>query len=184
MATTDSADELSGWLASTTTSLSQVVQSDDEFPLLHFFHMPDERALPLALADLLEVVTLCRMVLGPQAFPALAGGLVSAGTERVARSYFTRLARKFRDWRPRDQDKRVTRERRVAFERAWACLSAADVPLRTQDQAWTRYEATRTTWDAASARLRAQFGYPAFDDARRDQEEETSGPTRAQKVES
>lgn len=74
VATTDSADELSGWLSSTATSLSQVVQSDDEFPLLHFFHMPDERALPLALSDLLEVVTLCRTVLCPQTFPALAGG--------------------------------------------------------------------------------------------------------------
>ena len=169
VATTDSADELSGWLSSTATSLSQVVQSDDEFPLLHFFHMPDERALPLALSDLLEVVTLCRTVLCPQTFPALAGGLVSAGTERVARSYFIGLDRKFRDSRLMDQDARVTQERRAAFEWAWARLSAAGVPLRPQDEAWTRYAATRVTWDAASARLRSQFGYPAFDDARRDE---------------
>lgn len=53
VAASQSADELGGWLASTTSALSQVVQSGDEFPLLHFLHMPDERALPLALSDLL-----------------------------------------------------------------------------------------------------------------------------------
>ncbi|MFN4249944.1 potassium channel family protein [Deinococcus sp.] len=85
VAGTGAAGELSDWLASTASSLAEVVQADDEFPMLHYFHFPDERALPVALSDLLEVVTLCRTVLSPAAFPALTGGLVVAGTERVAR---------------------------------------------------------------------------------------------------
>lgn len=126
---------MSGWLASSATSLPQVVQSGDEFPLLHFLHMPDERLLPLALADLLGVVTLCRTRLCPGAFPALAGGLVNAGTERVARSDFTGLDRKFRKSTLEDRDARIAHERRAAFERAWARLGAAEVPLRPRDEA-------------------------------------------------
>lgn len=166
---TDSADELSAWLASTATSLSQVVQSDDEFPLLHFFHMPDERSLPLALSDLLELVTLCRTVLSPGAFPALTGGLVSGGTERIARSYFTALDRKFKPRAGVDQNEQLSRERRAAFEQAWTRLQGGKVPLRPEGEAWARYAASRSTWDEASPRLRARFGYPAFDDRRREE---------------
>lgn len=161
VARADAASELSDWLASTASSLAEVVQADDEFPLLHYFHFPDERALPVALSDLLEVVTLCRTVLSPAAFPALTGGLVIAGTERIARSYFTALVRKF-EGQPVDGE-RLMQERRAAFDTAWQTLSLAGVPLRAREEAWARYDWERRTWDEASARLRAGFGYPAFE---------------------
>ncbi|GGK39304.1 hypothetical protein GCM10008955_36390 [Deinococcus malanensis] len=121
VAEAEAASELSDWLASTASSLAEVVQADDEYPLLHYFHFPDERALPVALSDLPEVVTLCRTLLLPGAFPALTGGLVIAGTERVARSYSMALIRKF-EGRPVDGG-RLARSRRTAFETAWSALS-------------------------------------------------------------
>ncbi|WP_291426333.1 potassium channel family protein [Deinococcus sp.] len=162
---TDSLSELSSWLASTTTALSQVVQADDEFPLLHFFHMPYERALPLALADLLEVVTLCRTLLSPEVYPALTGGLVTAGTERVVQSYFLGLVQKFHH-SPADYGDKGIAERLAAFVRAWNQLEAAGLPLRPRDEAYALYTGRRSQWDQASMQLREHFGYPVFEHER------------------
>ncbi len=162
---TDSTSELSSWLSSTTTALSQVVQADDEFPLLHFFHMPYERALPLALADLLEIVTLCRTLLSPEVYPSLTGGLVTAGTERVVRSYFLGLGQKFHH-SPADYGERGIAERSAAFAKAWDRLEAAGLPLRPRDEAYALYTGQRSKWDQASMQLREQFGYPVFENER------------------
>ncbi len=49
--------DIRDWLVRTTSSLARVVQAEAQYPLLHYFHVPDDdRALVVALADLLEVV--------------------------------------------------------------------------------------------------------------------------------
>lgn len=153
--------ELSNWLANTASSLAEVVQAEDEFPLLHYFHVIDERSLPLALTDLMELVTLCRSLLNPQSFPALANGLVTGGTARIVEGYFTTLCRKFPA--PPTEEDELHREREATFREAWAVLTRASVPLRDQQEAWTRYAALRGTWDRSSIALRQQFGYPVMD---------------------
>ncbi|WP_169737101.1 potassium channel family protein, partial [Deinococcus pimensis] len=140
-AETGTPDELSNWLASTSAALSEVVQTENEFPLLHYFHMPDERALTLALEDLLEIVTVCRTVLSPERYPLVTRGIVSAGTDRIVRGYFATLADKFGD--DHVQKGELDRRREHAFEEAYARLHAAGLELRPRDDARRRYVEAR-----------------------------------------
>lgn len=155
---TDGSSELNSWLSSTATALSEVVQSEDEFPLLHYFHQPDERSLPIALTDLGEIVTILRSMVSPSAFPALTEGIVTGGTERLVRGYFATLSRRFVSDSVAPYDLEATR--RGAFEHAWRVLKRKNIPLRPPDEAWHLYEQTRRHWDAPSARTRLRFGYP------------------------
>ncbi|SMB82795.1 potassium channel family protein [Deinococcus hopiensis] len=161
-ARTQSHDELTNWLGSTASALSQVVQSEDEFPLLHYFHMPNERAMPLALADLLEIVTLCRTLLDPEVYPVVTQGLVSAGTQRIVMRYFHALRPKYE--RIQVEAGRVEQDRQRRFEASWAALEAGGVRLRTKGEAWQRYWELRQEWDTQSASLCLQFGYPCLED--------------------
>lgn len=154
----DGVGELSNWLANTASTLSEVVQAEEEFALLHYFHTTNERALPLALTDLLEIVTLCRTVLSPTHFPPLAGGIVTRGTERIVRGYFASLNARFR--KTAMDEREVARDREEAFAQAWDTLRRAGVPLRPQQEAWPRYQAMRGAWDRESVALRVQLGYP------------------------
>ncbi len=154
----DSTGELSEWLASTASTLSEVVQAEEEFPLLHYFHTANERALPLALTDLMEIVTVCRSLLDPSSFPQLADGIVTRGTERIVRGYFVALNAKFPK-RTLDEAA-VTRMRRATFEHAWTTLNGADVAVRPRAQAWEAYERRRQAWDRESVALCLQLGYP------------------------
>ncbi|PYE56535.1 potassium channel family protein [Deinococcus yavapaiensis] len=165
--TTDGSSELNSWLSSTATALSEVVQSEDEFPLLHYFHQPDERALPIALTDLGEVVTILRTMVSPLAYPALAEGIITGGTERIVRGYFATLARRFEtNSLPPGE---LEDARRGAFEHAWRVLQRKNIPLRDPNEAWHRYEQTRRHWDAPSARTRTRFGYPTRQEWRREE---------------
>jgi len=157
----DGDGELRSWLAGTASTLAQVVQDENEFPLLHYFHMPDERSLPLALTDLMQVVTLCRSMLSPDAYPSLARGLVTAGTERTIRGYFTAMTRRYRQ--EKIDDAAVERDREASFAEAWQTLRDAGVRVRPRDDAWDAYVQFRQRWDGASMQLRLRFGYPTGD---------------------
>lgn len=152
------ADELTSWLGGTATALSEVVQAEGQYPLLNYFHLPDDLALPVGLTDLLEITTICRSLLDPEAHPTLAVGLVTAGTERVARGYFETVTAKFRT--PDADEATLDRARRAAFDRAWHVLENSRATLRPREEAWRHYEMERRTWDRTCACLRALFGYP------------------------
>ncbi|MFC4637910.1 potassium channel family protein [Deinococcus hohokamensis] len=160
-AQTRTPDELSNWLASTASGLAQVVQSEDEFPLLHYFHMPDERAMPLALMDLLELTSLCQSVLDPEAYPVVAGGLVSAGTQRIVLRYFGTLTPRYAHVEV--SEARLAHDRQWRFDAAWNALDLAGIKLRPRPDALERYVRLRQQWDAHSVSLCLQFGYPAFE---------------------
>lgn len=157
----DGVGELGNWLASTASTLAEVVQAEEEFPLLHYFHTTNERALPLAMTDLMEIVTVCRTVLDPTHFASLSRGIVTRGTERIVRGYFVSLNAKFPE--PQLNEADVTRGRAEAFEQAWNALSAVGAPVRPRVEAWAGYEKMRRVWDRESVALRLQLGYPVLD---------------------
>ncbi len=151
------------WMARTFSILASAIQSERQYPLLHYFHIPDDdRAPPVALADLLEVVTLSRSLLSPtHHFPALSGGPASAALERLARHHLVEGAGNF--GRPTPDSNALGQERRRSYLEARKRLQAADVPLRDDEQAWPAYEQLRSGWDAADGRVRAHFGYTRAD---------------------
>jgi hypothetical protein len=150
--------DIRDWLARTASSLARVVQAEAQYPLLHYFHVPDDdHALPVALTDLLEVVTLGRALLSPADFPALAEGPPSAAIERLVwhhlRQGADQLGSRALDAQALEQ------ERRKSYLDARARLEAASVPVREDGEAWAAYAALRAEWDASAQRVRAHFGY-------------------------
>lgn len=126
--------EIRDWLARIAPGLASVAQTEGQYPLLPYFHVPDDaRALPVALADLLEVVTLCGALLSPVQFPTLADGPTRAAVERTARHHLRhgadRLAARTPDVRA------LERERRARYLDARDRLEAAGVPVREDGQA-------------------------------------------------
>lgn len=158
MASSGAERDVVEWMARTSSSLASVVQWEGQYPLLHYFHIPDDdRALLVALTDLLEVVTLARSLLCPNHFPALSEGPVTTSLERLARRHLTAGAGRF------GRDDRGTggleRERRRRYAEARRRLEAAGVPLREDGQAWRAYERLRPGWDVADEGVRTHFGY-------------------------
>lgn len=151
--------DIRDWLARTTSHLAHVVQTEAQYPLLHYFHVPeDDRALPVALADLLEVVTLGRTLLSPADFSALAGGPASVAIERLAHHHLRQGADQLGRRAPDAQA--LEQERRESYLNARARLEAAGVPVQEDGQAWAAYAALRAEWDAADQCVRAHFAYP------------------------
>jgi hypothetical protein len=156
MAHAGAEEDVRDWLARSVADLASIVQAEGLYPLLHYFHEPsDDHALPVALADLLEVATLCRALLAPEHFPALALGPASAAVDRIGRHYLveTQITS---EW----DERGLTKERRQRYEAARARLAAAGVPLREDGEAWRAYAEMRAGWDAADRRVRAYLGYP------------------------
>lgn len=81
-------EELTSWLAQTTSALGETAQAAAQYPLVEYFHVPDnERALPLALGDLLALLAICRAVLDPREFPRLVHGSTTVWAYRTAASF-------------------------------------------------------------------------------------------------
>lgn len=90
-------DELAYGLHAISTRLVQVSEAQQQYPLVEYFHVPDDvRALPLALQPLLELLTMCRTWLDPERHPALAAGPGSAFSLRTGSAYVTDRARRLR----------------------------------------------------------------------------------------
>ncbi len=151
--------DIRDWLARTASSLTGVVQTEGQYPLLYYFHVPDDdRALTIAVADLLEVATLGRALLLPPDFPALTQGPASAASERIARHHLRQGADQLD---PRTPDAQaLEQERRKSYLDARVWLEATSVPVQENEQAWAAYAALHSEWDAADRLVRAHFGYP------------------------
>jgi hypothetical protein len=55
------------WLGQPMSALSETSQAQRQYPLVAYFHIPDDdRALPLALSDLLLLLTVCRSLSTPR----------------------------------------------------------------------------------------------------------------------
>lgn len=81
-------EELTSWLAQTASALGETAQAATQYPLVEYFHVPgNQRALPLALGDLLALLTICRAVLDPREFPRLVHGTTTVWAFRTAASF-------------------------------------------------------------------------------------------------
>jgi hypothetical protein len=162
MARSGSEHDLAAWLVRTSSSLATVVQSEEQYPLLHYFHIPnDDHALPIALADLLDVATISRSLLSPVHFPTLAQGPSSIVVQRITSDHLSGGARIFARDVPGPE--LLEQERRRKYVAARTRLAAAGVPLREEEHAWPIYVDLRLRWDTADNVVRAHFGYPELD---------------------
>lgn len=156
----DCIEEMKNWLADIGTTLSQVLMAEQQYTLLNYFHEPDDMALPVSLTDVLELTTICRSVLSPVAYPSLALGLVTAGTERLTRGYFESLSRKFRG--RVDVSEAAIEDRHLHFDQVRLKLEQAGIELREKEEAWEIYNKMRQGWEIPCHTIRVLFGYPGF----------------------
>lgn len=154
-----SEQEVLQWMGRALSSVTSIVQSEGQYPLLHYFHAPDDdRAFPVAVADLLEIAALFRSLLSPAQFPSLSQRMTGAAIERIAGQHFSEGARTF-GGEP-ESDKEIERNRRMSYLSARKRLEASGVPLREDSQAWPVYLQYHVGWDYANRSVRAHFGYP------------------------
>lgn len=149
--------EIVDWLASTTTSLIETGQAAEQYPLVEYFHMPDDdHALPLALGDLLALLTICRTVLDPSEHPRLTTGPTTEWAYRTAAAFATGRAQSVgpprRDGRHQDQDMFSCLEARRR-------LVSSGVTVRETDDATAAYDRLRDEWYESYQTLRHHFGY-------------------------
>lgn len=148
---------MTNWLDQVAFDLAALVELRGQYPLLHYFHEPnDDRAMPIALGELLEVVTLCRSVLDPEQYPVLANGPTVAATERLGRHYLSSY-----EGGQRDDSESYNRERRRRYTAARERLAREGIALRTDHEAWDRYQSIARLWDVADDRMREWIGYPS-----------------------
>ena len=146
------------WLAGIAGRLAQVAQSQEQYALLAYFHVPDDaRALPVAAARLLELLTVARSLVDPASAPQLTAGPTVCFASRTAVAHVRNRAQSLGgDPAPAGQ---VRQERARACARALAGLRAAGVPVRADGHAEQAYDQLRAEWDAASSVLLRHFGY-------------------------
>lgn len=150
-------EEIVGWLAHTTSALAETSQAAEQYPLVEYFHVPDDdRALPLALGDLLALLTVCRSVLDPTEHPRLTTGPTVRWAYRTAAAFATSRAGSIGldgDRVPDDDDDplRCHEVRRR--------MIAAGIGVRAADEASASCAALRQEWHGAYETLVEHFGY-------------------------
>jgi hypothetical protein len=159
VAGSDAQESLNDWMGRIAFDLARLVEARGQYPLLHYFHEPnDDRALSIALTDLLELVTLCLALLDPARCPALAEGPTVKAVGRIGRHYLA-------DFNPPGRHDAEIDEagRQERYAAARDRLASAGVPLRPHDEAWRRYRAIAREWDVADQRMREWLGYRPLD---------------------
>jgi hypothetical protein len=144
------------WLSRMAFDLASLVELRGQYPLLHYFHEPsDDLVMPIALPDLLHLVTLCRTMLDPDAFPKLATDPTTKAIERLGIQYFAGSLAEAQG----QTDDELHEPRRLRYEHARQHLESSGIPLRDDSDAWERYRTAAQQWDAASTRMRNWLGY-------------------------
>lgn len=151
-------EELSQWLAQVGSGLAETAQAQEQYPALEYFHVPDDaRALPLAVAELLDVLTACLTVLDPGAHPALGAsqrvGFAFQVAIQHAGEHAAKVAPGF------EPPNALQRERAARYERVRSLLEAAEASLRPDEEARALFLALRSRWDEPTASLIHHFGY-------------------------
>ncbi len=152
-----SESELINMLEHLSLSMSELLEAVGEYPLIQYFHEPnDDRAISVALSDLLMLTTICRSMLDPQQYPRLAEGPSVRASRRLAIQFID-------EWMggTRDETEEDDRSRREHYEAMRRRLIAGGVALRGDDEAWKRFCDLSSEWDVASERMRAELGYRA-----------------------
>ena len=151
-------DELVAWLPGIAGRIAETTQAQEQYSLLSYFHVPDDRrALPVALGRLLEALTVCRTLLDPQRFALQASGQMVLFASHTAVHHAVLRARVVGGRSPDEDDLRAQRAEAYAHVRTE--LAVAHVPLRPDAEARARYEAARAEWDGADLALQMHFGY-------------------------
>lgn len=146
--------ELSGWLGHMQSAISGMAQSAQQRPLLVYFHTPDDdRALPLAIEDLLELLTICRALLDPASFPRLATGHIPLTAYRTTVAFTVERAHSLGGATP------PNRQAGAGFEETYRRLDARGVPLRERGPARDEYLRVRAEWEDMVSDMVAHFGY-------------------------
>ena len=153
-------EEVTDWLGRIETILVEFVELEGQYPLINYFHEPsDARALPIAISDLLELVTISRTMLSPERFPALATGPTTRVIERIGLNYLQQTSAI-----NTAGENTLDEERRVRYDDARRRLDDTGVPLRDDEDAWLAYDALRSEWDMADERIREWLGYRSATD--------------------
>lgn len=154
-------EDMGDWLGNMAFELAALAELQGQYPLHHYFHEPnDDEAIPVALSDLLELVTLCRALLDPERYAGLAAGPTVKAVERIGRHY---LAEFNTSLDPGEHE--LEEERRQRYTSAREQLADAGVSLRPDEEAWAIYSSIARQWDVADDRLRVWLGYRAAADA-------------------
>lgn len=163
---TGTVDDLRRWIEDSGAELERVATSRLQYPLLQYFHVAeDERAIPVALSDLLELLTVVQALPDPHALPALTRGPGVVAAFRSTAAYGQERAEPLGSEAEEAGPVREAREQ--SFAEAWSVLRVGGVPLRARDEAHHRYLELRSQWDVVNDALRRHFGYePAFDRSR------------------
>lgn len=150
-----SVEGVTDWMGRIAFDLAALIELRGQYPLLHYVHEPnDDRAMPIALTDLLEVVTLCRSVLDPERYSVLASGPTVVAVERMGRHYLASFVP------DRQEGSQVyDRDRRRRYDDARDRLAREGIALRADDEAWSIYQSIARTWDVADDNMREQIGY-------------------------
>jgi hypothetical protein len=164
------AEGMGDWLGQVAFELATLVELRGQYPLLHYFHEPnDDRAVPIALSELMELITLCRAMLDPEEYPALADGPTVRAVERLGVHYLADF--RWRD--PKDED--VLRERRRRhYQAARSRFEKAGIALRDDDEAWARFSEIMAKWDVADQHMREWLEYRPVDARLPDPEDDRS----------
>lgn len=156
-------EEVCDWLGRIELNLAEFVELEGQYPLINYFHEPrDDRALPVAISDLLELVTISRTMLSPERFPALATGPTTKVIERIGLNYLRETSTI-----ATSGENTLGAERRERYDDARSRLDDAGVALRDDAVAWPAYDALRSAWDMADERIREWLGYRSATDGAR-----------------
>lgn len=159
---THSEEQTVAWLRGAVSDLATTAQAQAQYPLIPYFHVPrDDRALPLALIDLLELLTVCRTLPDPSAFPSLTSGHTVVWASRMTTTFVVEHAEQVAsagDSAHEDCDL-------GAYLRTRERLLAAGIALRHDEEARSDYLALRRQWWSAGQALLDHFGYQHRPDA-------------------
>lgn len=144
------------WLRQSAADLTSTAQAQSQYPLIAYFHIPrNDRALPLALADLLELVTLCRALPDASRFPALTSSPTIVWASRLVTTFVIDHADQLGSPSPQGDDDGDAKAYLTARQR----LNLASVPLRDDHDARSRYIELRQQWSSHEQALLHHFGY-------------------------
>ncbi len=151
-----SQDQTLAWLRQAVSDLATTAQAQAQYPLIAYFHIPrDDRALPLALTDLLELVTVFRALPDPAAFPALTTSPTVIWASRMITTFVVEHADQLRG-RGDSSDEQTGLE---AYVQTRQRLRTGGIALRSDEEARALYLELRQQWSGAGQGLMHHFGY-------------------------